>query len=63
MDSCKVSLARRTTVNAFTIEVSAIAHAHRFDWLVICEIKGSVASGVGIWDISGEDTELVNEMG
>jgi len=28
MDGCKVSLARRTTINAFTIEVSAIAHAH-----------------------------------
>jgi len=41
MNSRKVSLARRATVNAFTVEVSAIAHAHPFDWRVQCEIKSS----------------------
>ena len=48
MDSCKVSLARRTTVNAFAIKVSAIAHAHPFYWRMLREIKVQVGSGVEI---------------
>jgi hypothetical protein len=46
MDSCKVSLARRTTVNAFTIKVSAIAHAHPLNGVYEKRIR--VASGVEI---------------